>query len=138
MVYQEELSFSTKGEGDMHDLTAKVEAIVKQSKIKTGIVHVFAVGSTAGIGTIEFEPGLKKDLPEILNKLIPPGRHYGHEQTWHDGNAHAHLQATLLGPDLSVPVRDGALVVGTWQQIVHVDFDNRPRQRQVVVTVWGE
>lgn len=138
MVYQEELSFSTKGEGDMHDLTAKVEAIVKRSKIKTGIAHVFAVGSTAGIGTIEFEPGLKKDLPEILNKLIPPGRQYGHEHTWHDGNAHSHLQATLLGPDLSVPVRDSALVVGTWQQIVHVDFDNRPRQRQVVVTVWGE
>jgi secondary thiamine-phosphate synthase enzyme len=138
MVYQEELSFSTNGDGDMHDLTAKVEAIVKQSKIKTGIAHVFAVGSTAGIGTIEFEPGLKKDLPEILNKLIPPGRNYGHEQTWHDGNAHSHLQATLLGPDLSVPVRDGAIVSGTWQQIVHVDFDNRPRQRQVVVTVWGE
>ena len=122
----------------MHDLTPKVEAIVQRSKVKTGIAHVFAVGSTAGIGTIEFEPGLKKDLPEVLNKLIPPGRHYGHEQTWHDGNAHSHLQATLLGPDLSVPVRDGALVAGTWQQIVHIDFDNRPRQRQVIVTVWGE
>jgi secondary thiamine-phosphate synthase enzyme len=138
MVYQEELSLSTRGGGDMHDLTPKVEAIVKRSKVKTGIAHVFAIGSTAGIGTIEFEPGLKKDLPEVLNKLIPPGRHYGHEQTWHDGNAHSHLQATLLGPDLSVPVRDGALVAGTWQQIVHIDFDNRPRQRQVIVTVWGE
>lgn len=138
MIYQEELSFSTQGDGDMHDLTAKVEAIVKRSKVRAGIAHVFAVGSTAGIGTIEFEPGLKKDLPEILNKLIPPGRQYGHEQTWHDGNAHAHLQATLLGPDLSIPVRDGALAAGTWQQVVHVDFDNRPRQRQVIVTVWGE
>jgi len=122
----------------MHDLTDKVETTVKKSKIKTGFVHVFAIGSTAGIGTIEFEPGLKKDLPETLNKLIPPGRHYGHEQTWHDGNAHSHLQATLLGPDLTVPVRDGELVAGTWQQVVHVDFDNRPRQRQVVVTVYGE
>jgi secondary thiamine-phosphate synthase enzyme len=138
MVYQEAFSLSTKGDGDMHDLTSRVEAIVKKSEIKTGIAHVFAVGSTAGIGMIEFEPGLKKDLPEILNKLIPPGRHYGHEQTWHDGNAHSHLQATLLGPDVTVPVQDGALVAGTWQQIVHVDFDNRPRQRQVIVTVYGE
>ncbi len=138
MVYQEEIKLSTNGNGDMHDITGKVEAIVSQSKIKTGVAHVFAVGSTAGIGTIEFEQGLKKDLPDILNKLIPPGRQYGHEQAWHDGNAHSHLQATLLGPDLSVPVRDGALVAGTWQQIVHVDFDNRPRQRQVVVTVSGE
>lgn len=138
MVYQEEIKLSTNGNGDMHDITGKVEAIVKKSRIKTGVAHVFAVGSTAGIGTIEFEPGLKKDLPEIFNKLIPPGRQYGHEQAWHDGNAHSHLQATLLGPDLTVPVRDSALVAGTWQQIVLVDFDNRPRQRQVVVTVCGE
>jgi secondary thiamine-phosphate synthase enzyme len=138
MMHQEELTFSTRGNGDMRDLTSEVEAVVKKSKVKTGIAHVFAEGSTAGVGTIEFEPGLRKDLPEILNKLIPPGRSYGHEQAWHDGNAHAHLQATLLGPDLSVPVRDGVLAVGTWQQIVHVDFDIRPRQRKVVVTVWGE
>ncbi len=138
MVYQEAFSLSTKGDGDMYDLTSRVEAIVKKSEIKTGVAHVFAVGSTAGIGTIEFEPGLKRDLPEILDTLIPPGRHYGHEQTWRDGNAHSHLQATLLGPDVTVPVRDGALVAGTWQQIVHVDFDTRPRQRQVIVTVYGE
>ncbi len=122
----------------MHDLTAKVQSAVKKSKVTTGFAHVFAVGSTAGIGAIEFEPGLKKDLPEVLSKLIPPGRQYGHEQTWHDGNAHSHLQATLLGPDLTIPIRDSELVAGTWQQVVHVDFDNRPRQRQVIVTVYGE
>ncbi|MCS7017152.1 MAG: secondary thiamine-phosphate synthase enzyme YjbQ, partial [Gemmatales bacterium] len=88
-------------------------------------------------GTIEFEPGLRKDLPEILDKLIPPGRHYGHEQTWHDGNAHAHLQATLLGPSLTVPIRDGQLQLGTWQQIICLECDIRPRRRNLVVTVLG-
>ena len=122
----------------MHDLTEQIQSVVKQSKVTTGFAHVFAIGSTAGIGAIEFEQGLKKDLPEVLNKLIPPGRSYGHEQAWHDGNAHSHLQATLLGPDVTVPVRKGELVTGTWQQVVHLDFDNRPRKRQVVVTVYGE
>ena len=137
MVYQEQLQFSTSGHGDMHDLTEKVNAVVKKSGALTGIAHVFAVGSTAGICAIEFEPGLQKDLPAILTKLIPPSRGYGHEQAWHDGNGHSHLQATLLGPDLSIPFSDGKLLVGTWQQIVHVEFDVRERNRQVVVTVVG-
>lgn len=138
MVHQEEISVSTFGNGDMHDLTSQVGEIVDRSRVKTGMAHIFAVGSTAGIGAIEFEPGLKKDFPMIMNKLIPPSRSYGHEQTWHDGNGHSHLQATLFGPDLTVPVRDRKLVVGTWQQIIHVDFDVRSRKRQVVVTVYGE
>jgi secondary thiamine-phosphate synthase enzyme len=87
---------------------------------------------------IEFEPGLQRDLPEMLDRLIPPSRSYGHEQAWHDGNGHSHLQATLLGPSLSIPVASGQPVLGTWQQIIHLECDVRPRQRTVVVTVMGE
>lgn len=138
MVHQQQISLSTQGDGDMHDLTDKVNQILENSGIQIGMVHIFNVGSTGAIGAIEFEPGLQRDLPEILNKLIPPSRDYGHEQTWHDGNGHSHLQATWLGPELTVPVSNGALVLGTWQQIFHLDCDNKPRHRQVVVTVYGE
>jgi len=99
---------------------------------------VFNVGSTAAVGTIEFEPGLQQDLPNILDKLIPPSRNYGHEQAWHDGNGHSHLQATLLGPSLTVPVASGNPVLGTWQQIFHLECDVRGRQRTVVITVAGD
>lgn len=138
MVYQEQIELNTETNGDMHDLTDKVNAIVKKSKIKTGIVHIFNIGSTAAIGAIEFEPGLQKDLPNLLNKLMPPSREYGHEQTWHDGNGHSHLQATLLGPSLTVPVCNGRLELGTWQQIFHLECDVKPRRRKVVVTIYGE
>src|SRR5438128_4784298 len=117
MTYQQQISLSTKGHGDMHDLTEQIAVIVNSSGIKTGVVHVFNVGSTAALGTIEFEPGLRKDLPDLLDRLIPPSPQYGHEQTWHDGNGHSHLQATLLGPSLTVPIRRGRPVLGTWQQI---------------------
>ena len=103
--------------------------------MKAGIVQIFCVGSTAAVGTIEFEPGLQRDLPEMLDRLIPPSRDYGHERAWHDGNGHSHLQATLLGPSLSVPIADGKLVLGTWQQVFHLECDVRPRRRNVVVTV---
>jgi secondary thiamine-phosphate synthase enzyme len=122
----------------MHDITAHVAAAVADSRIKTGTVNVFNVGSTAAIGAIEFEPGLKRDLPDLLNKLIPPSRTYGHEQAWHDGNGHSHLQATLLGPSLTVPISDGQLVLGTWQQIFHLECDVRGRERTVIVTVIGD
>jgi secondary thiamine-phosphate synthase enzyme len=138
MVFQKQLTIHTKGHRDSHDLTPAVEEIVKQAGIQTGLVQVFNVGSTAAVGSIEFEPGLQKDLPELLDRLMPPGTHYGHEQTWHDGNGHSHLQATLLGPSLTVPVSQGRLVLGTWQQIFHLECDIRPRQRIVVVTVLGE
>ena len=122
----------------MHYLTEQVAAVVAKSKVKGGVVNVFNVGSTAAVGTIEFEPGLQQDLPAILNKLIPPSRSYGHEQAWHDGNGHSHLQATLLGPSLTVPVAGGKLVLGTWQQIFHLECDVRGRKRTVVVTVIGD
>jgi secondary thiamine-phosphate synthase enzyme len=122
----------------MHDLTEQVASVVTSSGIQTGRVNNFNVGSTAAVGTIEFEPGLQNDLPAILDKLIPPSRNYGHEQAWHDGNSHSHLQATLLGPSLTVPIADGKLVLGTWQQIFHLECDVRGRQRTIVVTVVGE
>jgi secondary thiamine-phosphate synthase enzyme len=138
MTFQQRISVTTSGHGDMHDLTADVSAAVKQSAVRTGVVNVFNVGSTAGIGTIEFEPGLERDLPAILDKLIPPSRSYGHEQAWHDGNGHSHLQATLQGPSLTVPVSGGQMVLGTWQQIFHLECDVRGRRREVVITVTGD
>jgi len=138
MTYQQQISIATKGHGDMHDLTEQVAAAVNASRIQTGTVHVFNVGSTAALGTIEFEAGLGRDLPAILDKLIPPSRNYGHEQAWHDGNGHSHLQATLLGPSLTVPIADGKLVLGTWQQIFHLECDVRGRRRTMVVTVVGD
>lgn len=138
MSYQEQISISTSGNGDMHDITEQVGVVVAKSGVKTGTVNVFNVGSTAAVGTIEFEPGLQQDLPAILNKLIPPSRSYGHERAWRDGNGHSHLQATLLGPSLTVPVAGGKPVLGTWQQIFHLECDVRGRMRKVVITVVGD
>jgi secondary thiamine-phosphate synthase enzyme len=138
MIHQDEVHLRTTGHRHMHDITGDVKQIVAKSGVTTGTVHVFNVGSTAVVGTIEFEPGLERDLPEILDKLIPPDRGYGHEQAWHDGNGHSHLQASWLGPDLTVPIRGGALPLGTWQQIFHLECDVKPRERTIVVTVTGD
>ena len=138
MVHQQQFSFHSTGHRQMRDITGEVAAAVKQAGVVTGVAHVFAVGSTAAVGMIEFEPGLLGDLPELLDRLIPPSREYGHEQAWHDGNGHSHLQATWLGQSLAVPVHERSLLLGTWQQIFHLECDVRPRQRTVVVTVTGE
>jgi secondary thiamine-phosphate synthase enzyme len=138
MVYQQAISVTTKGHREMHDLTDEVLGIVRRSGIQTGTVNVFNVGSTAALGTIEFEPGLEQDLPALLDKLIPPSRSYAHEQTWHDGNGHSHLQATLLGPSLTIPITEGKLALGTWQQIFHLECDVRSRQRTILVTAVGD
>lgn len=138
MVKQDSFEIDTRGHGHMQDITERVAALVARSGVKTGMVNVFNLGSTAAIGIIEFEPGLQQDLPALLNRLIPPSRDYGHEKQWHDGNGHSHLQATWLGPSLTVPISEGHLRLGTWQQIFHLDCDNKSRQRSIVVTVYGE
>ncbi len=138
MIFQHEIRVSTRNHGEMHDLTNEVQRIIGELKIATGVVNVSVIGSTAAISTIEFEPGLERDLPELLDRLIPPSRSYGHEQAWHDGNGHSHLQASLLGPSLTLPISDGRLAVGTWQQVFLIELDVKPRQREVVVTVYGE
>jgi len=122
----------------MHDLTDAVAEVVARSRIRTGVAHVTHLGSTGAVGLIEFEPGLRKDLPSLLDRLMPPSREYAHEQTWHDGNGHSHLQATLLGQSLTVPIAEGSLVLGTWQQVFLLECDTRARDRTVVVTVIGE
>lgn len=136
-VFQHILTRSSRGHGDMHDLTDDVSGVVGQSGVTTGLVNVHVVGSTGAVGTIEYEPGLQRDLPEIFDRLMPPGRHYGHEQAWHDGNAHSHLQATTLGPSITVPVGEGKPILGTWQQVFFLECDVRPRDRRIVVTVQG-
>ncbi len=138
MTFQQQISLRTGGHGDMHDLTDEVGRVVTESKIRTGMVHVSVVGSTAAVGTIEFEPGLQRDLPEILDQLIPASRSYGHEQAWHDGNGHSHLQATLMGPSLTVPIVEGKPALGTWQQIFLLECVVRARQRSMVITVSGD
>jgi secondary thiamine-phosphate synthase enzyme len=138
VLYQKSITFSTSGHRDMHDITEGVAGIVREARVRVGVVQLFSVGSTAALGTLEFEPGLVGDLPDTLDKLIPPSRNYGHEQAWHDGNGHSHIQASLLGPSLTVPISDGRLVLGTWQQIFHLECDVKPRRRTVVVTVFGE
>jgi secondary thiamine-phosphate synthase enzyme len=138
MTYQTQVTFSSKGHRDMRDLTQAVADAIAKSRIKTGLANVSVTGSTAALGTIEYEPGLVADLPELLDKAIPPSRHYGHEQAWHDGNGHSHLQATLLGSSLTLPVQQGAPVLGTWQQVFHLECDIKPRQRTVVITILGE
>ncbi len=136
-TYQAEIELATTGHGHLQDITSQVAAVVEQSGVWVGVVHLFHVGSTASLGTIEFEPGLRRDLPALLDRLIPPSDQYGHEQAWHDGNGHSHLQATWLGPALSVPLAGGQLVLGTWQQIFHLECDVKPRQRRIVVTILG-
>ena len=122
----------------MHDVTRSVANIVDRSGVRVGTAHVHVIGSTGAVGTIEFEPGLQRDLPEILDQLMPPSREYGHEQAWHDGNAHSHLQATTLGPSINVPISDGKMILGTWQQLFLLECDVRPRSRTLVVTVMGD
>ncbi len=137
-VQHRELRLSTGGEGTMHDLTDGVADCLRETGMLDGTVTVFVPGATAGITTIEFEPGLIVDFPAAMERFAPRDLTYQHDETWHDGNGHSHVRASALGPSLTVPAAAGKLVLGTWQQIVLVDFDNRPRDRRVVVTVIGE
>lgn len=136
--HQEELSFKTEGHRSMTDLTERVQCVVDAAGITTGLVNAFNIGNTGTLGFIEFEPGLCEDLPRLLDAMIPPGRSYAHEEAWHDGNGHSHLQTALIGSSLTVPVVEGRLALGTWQQIFHLECDVKARSRKIIVTVQGE
>ncbi len=138
MVICTQLELQTRGHCDIQDITAQVNQALTRSGIKDGIVTVFVPGSTGGVTTIEFEPGLQADLRQMFDRLIPTNIAYKHDQRWGDGNGYAHIRASLLGPSLTVPVVNGRLTLGTWQQIIFVDFDNRPRSRHLIVQIVGE
>ncbi len=132
------LKLHTHHEGELIDITNQVQNAVKESKSSDGVAFLFVPGSTAALMTIEFEPGLEKDFPAALERLVPKSIQYEHEKTWHDGNGHSHVKASLLGPDLTIPFQEGKLSLGTWQQIVFVELDTRPRDRTVIVQLLAE
>ena len=138
VVYSAEINISTKGETDIIDITDDINDIIKKSKINNGIICIFVPGSTGSITTIEYEPGLKKDFPKALEKIAPKNIDYLHHNTWHDDNGRSHVKASLMGPSLTVPINNGKLIHGTWQQIVFVEFDTRPRQRNIITNLIGE
>ena len=131
------INFKTSGNCDIIDLTRKVEAVITGSNFEEGNVLIFAGGSTAGITTIEYEPGLLQDYPKFFDRIAPANINYEHDNTWHDGNGHSHVRASLQGASLTIPFVGGSLTLGTWQQIIFVDFDNRSRNREVVVQLMG-
>ena len=138
MVHTGEIQLSTRGAGTVLDVTREVVGEIRRAGIAKGTVTVFVPGSTGGVTTVEFEDGLVRDLDELFERLAPQGPEYHHDARWGDGNGFSHCRASLLGPSLTVPVVDGELTLGTWQQIVFLDFDNRGRQRRLIVQVMGE
>jgi len=139
MVKTQKIKVKTSGNCDIVNITEDAVKAVTQSKIVSGTVTLFNVGSTAGITTTEYEPGLVNyDIAAVFEKIAPQNGRYQHEETWHDDNGHSHVRASLLGPSLSVPIVDGQLTLGTWQQIILVDFDTRPRTRTVICQICGE
>jgi secondary thiamine-phosphate synthase enzyme len=138
MIYTGEINLKTKGDGEIIDITAKVQKHLTESGITGGIVTVFVQHSTCGITTVEYEPGLIEDLGKLWERIAPKNIPYAHDAHWGDGNGYAHVRASLLGVSLTVPFTDKKMVLGTWQQIILVDFDNRPRSRMAVVQVMGE
>lgn len=138
MNYYEEINLSTAGEVDIIDITGMVQSVVDRSGMKNGLALVFVIGSTGAVTTIEYEPGLKKDLPAALERLFPKNINYEHEKTWHDGNGHSHIRASFLKPDLCVPIVGGNLILGTWQQIVFLELDVRRRHRRIAVQIVGD
>lgn len=137
-MFEDGFVVETKGFTDVLDITPQVQQVVSASGVGSGIVLAFTPGSTAGLTTIEYEPGAVSDLKDAIARLAPEGIAYAHDARWGDGNGFSHVRAALLGPSLALPVRGGALVTGTWQQVVLVDFDNRPRSRRVEVQIVGD
>lgn len=138
MVSTYGIKLSTAGYCDIHDITERVEQSISKSGVENGLVNVFCPGSTGGLTTLEYEPGLQKDLPQLMEKIIPSNKPYEHDKTWGDGNGFSHLRSALIGPSLTLPVIAGKAQHGTWQQVVFLDFDNKSRQRELVITVIGE
>lgn len=137
-IINEKIILNTQGNPDLVDITEKIKDALKSTGFKKGNLTVFVVGSTAAITTFEYEPGMIKDMRELYEKLIPRTKHYSHDDTWGDANGFSHLRAALQGPSLVIPFEDGKLALGTWQQVVLAEFDNRPRERQIVVQIIGE
>jgi secondary thiamine-phosphate synthase enzyme len=132
------ITVSSNGEGDMIDITRQTDESIKASGLQDGNVTIFVSGSTASITTIEYELGLKKDFPKMLARVAPSEIEYEHDNTWHDGNGHSHVRASLIGPSLTVPFKNKSLMLGTWQQIVLLEMDTRPRERKIVLQIIGE
>jgi secondary thiamine-phosphate synthase enzyme len=132
------INLTTNGNCDIVDITEKVENLINEAGFSEGNVLIFAGGSTAGITTIEFEPGLRKDYPNFFERIAPSNINYEHDNTWHDGNGHSHVRASIQGASLTIPFINGSMLLGTWQQIILVDFDNRSRKREITVQIFGE
>ena len=138
MIRSEYIEFSTNGGADMVDVTDQVAEVVADSKLSSGIVTLFTPSATSGLTTIEYESGCVSDLRRLFDEIVNPQRHYDHNARWGDGNGHSHVRAALVGPSLTVPFVNGRLTLGTWQQIIFIDFDNRTRRRRLVVQIMGE
>jgi len=136
-VATKELHFDTQGEVEIIDITEKVNSKLRESRIEDGIVTIFVPGATGAVTTIEYEPGLLQDLPSALERLFPKGIEYEHEYRWHDGNGHSHVRASILGPSLTVPFHDQKLMLGTWQQVVFIELDNKRRSRRIILQIMG-
>lgn len=136
-VVTEELHFDTKGEVEIIDITEKVNSKLRESNIEEGIVTIFVPGSTGAVTTIEYESGLLNDLPDALERLFPKGIEYQHELRWHDGNGHSHVRASFLGPSLTVPFGNKRMLLGTWQQVVFIELDNKRRSRRIILQILG-
>ena len=136
-IYTETIEVRMQTGPDITDITGRISRAIQISGVRTGILSAFMVGSTGSLTTIEYEPGVLEDLKNTVNKLAPPGRDYEHEKAWHDGNGHSHVQAALMGPSIVLPIRNGALQLGTWQQVVALNHDNGPRKRTIEVNIIG-
>ena len=132
------ITVSSNGENDMIDITHRIDEAIKATMLQDGIVAIFVSGSTAAVTTIEYEPGLRKDFPKMLARIAPSEIEYEHDNTWHDANGHSHVRASLIGPSLTVPFKNKGLLLGTWQQIVLLEMDTRPRDRKIVLQMIGE
>ena len=137
-IVTESIQVRSRGENDMIDITESTCKAIEDSKLEQGIVTIFVAGSTAAVTTIEYEPGLKTDFPKMLSRIVPKNIEYEHDKAWHDGNGHSHVRASLVGPSLSVPFKDGRLLLGTWQQIVVVEMDISQRERKIILQIMGE